>query len=58
MVGHVPACLIHDEDGVRVLVNMTGDFGQVLGHRVGVTPWHDECRRLTELRADRTEDVG
>lgn len=58
MIGHVPACLIHDEDGVRILVYMTGDFRQVLRHRVGVAPRHDESCRLAKLRADCTEDIG
>src|SRR6476620_12507302 len=58
MIGHVPACLIHDEDGVRILVNMAGDFRQVLRHRVGVAPRHDESCRLAKLRADGTEDIG
>ena len=58
VIGHVPARLIHDEEGVCVLVDMAGDFGQMLRHRVGVAPRHDECRRFAELRTDCTEDVG
>ena len=58
IVGHVPACLIHDEDGMRILIDMAGDFGQVLRHRVGVAPRHDESCRFAELGADCTEDIG
>lgn len=58
IVGHVPACLIHDEDSVRVGIDVSGDFGQMLGHGVGVAPWHDQRGRLAELRADCAEDVG
>jgi hypothetical protein len=54
----MPACLVHDEDGVRILVYMAGDFGEVLDHRVGVAPRHDQRSRLAELRADCAKDVG
>lgn len=58
VVGHVPASLIHDQDGVGILVDMTGDFGQMLRHGVGVTPRHHQRRRLAELRADCAENIG
>ena len=57
-VGHVPAGLVHDEDGMRVIGHVPRDFSQVLGHGVGITPRHDQCRRLAQLGADGTEDVG
>ncbi|MNW22672.1 hypothetical protein D3C71_2243050 [compost metagenome] len=50
--------MVHDEDGMRIVADMTGDFGQMLGHGIGVAPRHDESRRLAELRADCAEDVG
>lgn len=54
----MPSCLIHDENGVSVLVDMTGDFGQMLGHGVGITPRHDQRCRLAKLRAYCAKDVG
>lgn len=58
IVGHVPTRLIHDEDSERVGIDVTGDFCQMLDHCVCVAPWHDQRRRLAELRADCAEDVG
>jgi len=58
IVGHVPACLIHDEDSVRGVIDVMDDFGQMLGHCVGVAPWHDQRRRLVELWADCAKDAG
>lgn len=46
------------DDGVRVAIDMAEDFGQMLRHRIGVAPRHDDCRRFAELRTDCTEDVG
>jgi hypothetical protein len=54
----MPAYLIHDEDGVGILVDMAGDLGYVLRHRVGVAPRHDKSCRFTELGADCTGDIG
>ena len=58
IIGHVPARLIHDENGMRIIGHVSGDFSQVLRHRVGVAPWHDQRRRFAQLGADGTEDVG
>lgn len=58
IAGHVPARLIHDDNGMRVFVDMTGDFGQMSGHGVSVAPGHDQSRRLSELQADCAEDIG
>ena len=54
----MPACLIHYEDSVGVVGNMARDLGQVLGHGVGVAPWHDESSRLAMLGTDRAKDVS
>lgn len=58
VVGHVPSCLIHDEDRVGTVGDVSGDFDQMLVHRMSVTPRHDESRRLALPRADGAEDVG
>ena len=58
IIGHVPSRLIHDEDGVRIIGHVSGDFSQVLRHRVGVAPRHDQRRRFALLGADGTEDIG
>ena len=52
-----PTSLIHDEDGVRILVYMAGDLGQMRGHCMGVAPWHDQHPRFAEPWADCAEDV-
>lgn len=57
-IGHMPAGLIHDEHGVRVLAEVTRNFGQMLVHGIRVAPRHDECGSLAEIRANRTEDIG
>ena len=43
---------------MRIIGHMSGDFSEVLRHRVGVAPRHDQRRRLSELGADGTEDIG
>ena len=53
----MPASLIHDEDSMRIVVNMSGDFGQVLVHGIGVAPRHDEGCGFSVPGADRAEDV-
>lgn len=58
VVRHVPPRLVHDEDGMRIIGHVSGDFSQVLGHGVGITPGHDQRSRLSELGADGTEDIG
>jgi hypothetical protein len=58
VVRHVPSRLVHDEDDMRVIDHVSGDFCQVLGHGVGITPGHDQRRRFTELWADGSEDIG
>lgn len=58
IIGHVPARLIHDEDGMRIIGHVPGDLDQVLVHGMGITPGHDQRRRLAELGADGTEDIG
>ena len=58
VVGHVPSCLVHDENGVPVLSDVSGDFNQMLVHGMGIAPWHDEGGGLAVLRADRAEDIG
>jgi hypothetical protein len=54
----VPSRLIHDQDGVCVVLYIAGYLDQVLVHGMGVAPRHDESRRLALLGADRAEDVG
>lgn len=58
IIGHVPARLIHDEDGMCVIGDMACDLSQMPRHGIGVAPRHDECRRLAELGADSAKDVG
>ncbi len=43
---------------MRIMDHMTRYLGEMLGHGVGVAPWHYECCRLAKLGADRAEDVG
>ena len=54
----MPAGLIHYEDSVGVVGNMARDLGQMLGHSVGIAPWHDESSGLAMLGTDRAEDIG
>jgi len=42
IIGHVPSCLVHVEDGMRIIGHVSGEFRQVLCHRVGITPGHDQ----------------
>lgn len=58
VVGHVPSCLVHDEDGVRIVGDVSGDLDQMLVHGMGIAPRHDESCGLAVLRADRAEDIG
>ena len=55
---HVPASLIDDEDGVSARRHFGADQFQVLCHRMGVGPWHDEPGALPLGGADGSEDVG
>ncbi|WP_210170359.1 MULTISPECIES: hypothetical protein, partial [unclassified Rhizobium] len=50
--------LIHSEGNSQGQVNVARDFGQMLGHGIGVAPRHDEGCGLAEPRADRSEDIG
>jgi len=58
VVGHVPSRLVHDENCVPILSDVSGYFDQVLVHRVGIAPWHDEGGGLAVPGADRAEDIG
>lgn len=58
VVGHVPSCLIHHEDGVGVVSDVAGYLDQMLVHRMGVAPRHYEGGRFAVLGADRAEYVG
>ena len=42
---------------MSIFGNMTGDFGQVLVHGIGVAPRHDEGGGFSVPGADRAEDV-
>lgn len=53
----MPPCLIHDQNGVRIVGNIPDDFDVVLVHRMGIAPRRDEDCGLAVLRADRAEDV-
>jgi hypothetical protein len=53
--GDVPACLVEDENGMRIGHDGGADLGEVRLHRLGVGEGHDESRALAELRADGTE---
>jgi len=57
-VGHVPAGLIEDDDGVCASRNLGSDLGDMQVHRFSVAGGHDKGRALSLLRADGTEDVG
>ena len=43
---------------MRVIGDMVGYLRQMLRHSVGIAPRHDQSRRLAELGADCTEDIG
>lgn len=49
---------MHDEDGVRIVGNVSGYFREVLVHRMNVVPRHDVGRRLPLIRADGTDDLS
>lgn len=57
IVGHVPSCLIHDEDGVGTLSDVSGDFDQMLVHGVGIAPRHHEGGGLAVFGAYRPKDI-
>lgn len=57
-VGHVPAGLVEDNNGMRAGRNCGSDLGDMQVHRFGVAGGHDESRALPLLWADGTEDVG
>ena len=54
----MPPGLIQDEDGMGAGVHFPADLAQVLVHRLGIAPRHDQPRSLALLRADGTEYVG
>jgi len=54
----VPSCLIHDEDGVGIVGDVSGDFDQVLVHGMGIAPRHDKGGGLAVFGAYRPEDIG
>lgn len=56
-LGHVPARVIQNEDGIRVIGDMAGISATMLCGGVGIAARHDESRRIAELGADCTEDV-
>lgn len=58
VVGHVPSCLIHDEDGVGTVGDISGNLDKMLVHGMGIAPWHNESSSLAVPGADRTEDIG
>ena len=58
IVGHVPSCLIHDENGVRIIGNVSSDFDEMLVHGMSIAPRHDEGCGLALFGADRAEDIG
>lgn len=55
---HVPAGLVEDQDGMCIRVDRGADLGEVSLHRVRVGEGHHQRRALSELRADRAEEVG
>jgi hypothetical protein len=58
LVGSVPACLIHQDDGVGVGCDCLGQLGELQAHRRGVAEGQYQSRRLALGRTDRPEDVG
>jgi len=58
MVGHVPAGLVEDDDGMCTGRDLGSDLGEVQVHRFGIAGGHDEGRALSLLWADGSEDVG
>jgi len=58
LVGHVPAGLIEQDDGVGACGHGLGDPGQVQLHRRGGAAEQDQAGALSLLRADGAEDVG
>ena len=54
----VPAGLIEDQNGMGARLDGLADLLQMLGHGLGVAPWHDETSGLALLWADGPEDIG
>lgn len=57
-VGKMPACLIHQQHGVRTGCDGLGDLGQMQAHRRGGAAWQDKRCPFPESGTDRTEDIG
>ncbi len=57
VVRHVPSRLVHDADGMSVIGHVSGDFSQMLGRSVGITPGHNQRGRFAELGADGHLDL-
>ena len=58
IVGHVPSGLVHDEDGVRIVGDVSRYLDQMLVHGMSVTPRHHQGRCLALAGTDRAEDIG
>lgn len=54
----MPARLIEHQDRVAARIGGQADLLHVLGHGLGVAPWHDEASAFALGRADRAKDVG
>lgn len=54
----VPACLVHEQHGVRARGHGLRNLDEVEVHRLGVAKGQDEAGGLAIRRADRAEDGG
>jgi hypothetical protein len=54
----MPARLIDEERSMGARRDLSGDLGQVVVHRLGVAPRHDERRAFAVSGTDRAEDIG
>jgi hypothetical protein len=53
----VPSGLIEQEDRMRALRDVEGDFLKMQAHRLTVAPGHDDAGGLAFSRADCTEEL-
>lgn len=57
-VCHMPASLIHEHDGMGIRGYVSGDFGKMQVHCVGIANWQNKPCTFPQGRADRPKDVA